>query len=42
MDASKNRSERPKAGLRSAAVRLYGKHRRPEIGGRSRFLEVSE
>jgi hypothetical protein len=40
-DTSKNRSERLKVGLRSAAVRLYGEHRKPEIESRSRFLGVS-
>ena len=41
MGISKNRSERPKVGLRSGTVRLYGEHRKPEIGSRSRFLEMS-
>ncbi|MFC5474716.1 hypothetical protein [Paraherbaspirillum soli] len=40
LGASKNRSERPKVGPRSAAVRRYGEHRRPEIGPRSRFVEA--
>lgn len=37
---SKNRSERLNVGSRSGAVRLYGEHLRPEIGLRSRFLEM--
>jgi hypothetical protein len=40
MGASKNRSERFKVGPRSATVRLYGEHQRPEIEPRSRFLAV--
>ena len=36
----KNRRERPNVGLRSAAVRMYGEHRRLEIVPRSRFLEI--
>jgi hypothetical protein len=41
MDTCKNRSERRKVRLRSAAVRLYGEHRRPEIASRSRLVEAS-
>ncbi|HEY8025683.1 MAG TPA: hypothetical protein VIF60_14025 [Burkholderiaceae bacterium] len=40
MNTTKNRSERLKVEPRSAAVRLYGEHRRVEIESRSRFVGV--
>ncbi len=38
----KNRSERLNVGPRSAVVQMYDEHRRPEIGSRSRLLEVQQ
>jgi hypothetical protein len=40
MGISKNRSEQFKVASRSAAVRLYGEHRRREVELRNRFVEV--
>lgn len=40
MGTSKKRSEQPRLGLRSGTLRMYGEHRRAEIGSRSRLLEM--